>query len=59
MKFKDTCLYKVLTDPVEYIANNCIYYSILRIPYFILHYSVGVLMALCVDFYVAMKGEDL
>ena len=58
MKFVDTCLYKVLVDPVDYIASNSIYYSILRIPYFILYYSVGILMALCVDFYVAMRGID-
>ena len=58
MKFKDTCLYKVLIDPVDYIANNCIYYSILRMPYFILNYSVGMLMALCMDFFVAMRGTD-
>ena len=59
MKFKDTCLYKVLIDPADYMSNNCFYYSMLRMPYFVLNYTVGILLALCVDFYGAMKGDDL
>ena len=56
MEFKDTCLHSVLIDPVDYIANNSIYYSVLRMPYFILNYSVGIVMALVVDFYTAMTN---
>ena len=58
MKFSETCLYKTLLDPVDYIADNTIYYSVLRIPYFIINYSVGILMALVIDFYMAMGGAD-
>jgi hypothetical protein len=57
MKFKETCLYKVMVNPVDYIAENSIYYSILRMPYFILNYTVGIVIAICLDFYVAMTSK--
>ena len=54
MEFKDTCLYSVLMDPINYGMKNSLYHCILRLPYFVLVYTVGILMAICVDFYVAM-----
>ena len=57
MKWERTCLYKVLSEPLGEVKRNNIYYSLLRLPLYALIYTVGVLIAVCIDFYVAINEK--
>ncbi len=57
MHFDESCLYAVLTHPIDYVVEDNIYYSILRIPYFTVCYLIGIPVALCIDFITVMSDN--
>ena len=52
--FKDTLLYRTVMTPVHYAENNCFYYWILALPYFVLLITIGVPLSIIIDAYVAI-----
>lgn len=56
MKFSDTMLYTTLMFPIEEWSKSCVYIWLLKIPMFITTYTFGIILAIVIDFIVAMKG---
>ena len=53
--FKDTILFRTVMTPVIYAENNCFYYYILALPYFVLLIVVGVPLAIIIDIFTAIR----
>ena len=53
--FKDTFLYGIFMAPVNYAENNCFYYWMLALPYFVLLITIGVPIAIIIDVFTAIN----
>jgi len=57
LQFKDSLMYKILREPIDSWQSCDLYHFILRAPRLVLVLTVGLLMALVVDFFVAMREQ--
>jgi hypothetical protein len=60
MKFSETVLYATIMYPLDEADKSCFYIWLLKIPKFIIAYTIGiviaVVIAVVIDFIEAMKG---
>jgi hypothetical protein len=55
--FKDSLLFRVVSEPIKSWRGNDIYHFVLRTPYHIIVLTLGVLIALIVDLFLSNGGE--
>jgi hypothetical protein len=54
MNYQQTLMSRVLSVPSEQWNDNCLYIFILKLPFIVAYCVIGVIVALVVDFVVAI-----